>query len=75
MLHDVLVKVVLVKVLQKLCKHKIICVTYTHTWWGKGRFTVVHVENNKIINKEGCKNELCVSHTHNCKPTFASPSI
>ena len=41
---------------------------------GKSKFTVVHIENNAILNNEH-KNKLCVSHTHYCKPTFAPLSL
>lgn len=34
---------------------------------GKSRSTVVLIENNAIINN--CQNKICVSCTHNSKPT------
>ena len=37
--------------------------------WGKSRFTVLHMENNTVINKQLYKNKLGLC-THNCKPTF-----
>ena len=40
---------------------------------GQSRFTAVPVENNTIINNTRINS--CVSRTHNCKPTFAHPSI
>ena len=38
--------------------------------WGKNRFTVFHMENNTIINKNNTTINS-VLHSHNFKPTFA----
>ena len=40
--------------------------------WGKSRFTVVLMGNNKINNNARID---CVLYTYNCKPTFAPPCI
>ena len=43
----------------------------SHAGWGKSRFTVVHMENNTIINNNTRINS--VLRTHNYKPTFSLP--
>ena len=43
----------------------------TNIEWGKRRFTVVHMENNTITNKQWEKNKLL--HTYNCKLTHPTP--
>ena len=46
---------------------------YAYTGEGKSRATVVHIENDTIINNNTKINS--VLGTHNCKATFANPCI
>ena len=48
--------------------HRDVKSTVGNTEWGKSRFTVVHKENNTIINN---KNIRINCFSYNCKPTFA----
>ena len=45
---------------------------YTYTGWGKSRFTVVHIENNTIINNNNTRINS-VSYTHNYKLLLPDP--